>query len=445
MLVKSKEESDHVMHLMEIFNILRRFCMKLNLQKCVFGVESGKFIGFIVNHRGIEVNPLKIKALLDMNSPTSVKPVQSLTGRIAALNRFVSKSSNRCKEFFKAIKVVGKDLVWTPEFLEYSITAVLAREEDGQQSPVYYESKRLHDAEARYTNMEKLVYALTLASRKMFNNKGAGAYIVLVSPEGHHLMSIIYFKFHAINNDVKYEALINGLKISLEMGVLNLVAKSDSKLVVNQVNGRFQARGPQTELYLRCVDEEEGNYILREVHEGISGNYSGGKSLAMKILGQGYYWTTIKGDAINFGILKTKVDVKYAVVAVDYFTKWAEAVPLAIITAKKIKDFHNIKTKLEERKVIWPEEIPKVLWSYNTTRRSTTGESLFMLTYGYEAMLHVEVSSGSLRRDHYTEEDGEVNYRLHLDLLEEVRENSQLKLATYQQRAARYYNKKVKG
>ncbi|XP_074352086.1 uncharacterized protein LOC141691247 [Apium graveolens] len=86
-----------------------------------------------------------------------------------------------------------------------------------------------------------------------------------------------------------------------------------------------------------------------------------------------------------------------------------------------------------------------MLCSYNTTPRSTTGESPFMLTYGYEAMVPVEVGSGSLRRDRYTEEDTEVSQILHLDLLEETRENSQLKLAAYQQRAVRYYNKKVKG
>ncbi|XP_074347257.1 uncharacterized protein LOC141686100 [Apium graveolens] len=106
---------------------------------------------------------------------------------------------------------------------------------------------------------------------------------------------------------------------------------------------------------------------------------------------------------------------------------------------------HTLKTKLEERKGNWPEELPKVLWSYNTTPRSIMGESPFMLTYRYEAMVPVKVGSRSLRRDHYTEEDVEVNQRLHLDLLEETRENSQLRLAAYQQRAARYYNKKVKG
>ncbi|XP_074345424.1 uncharacterized protein LOC141684389 [Apium graveolens] len=111
MLVKSKVANDHIKHLMEMFNILRRFRMKLNPQKCVFGVESGKFLGFIVNHRGIEANPAKIKALLDMKSPTNMKQMQSLTGRISVLNRFVSKSSYRCKEFFKVIKLAGKDFV----------------------------------------------------------------------------------------------------------------------------------------------------------------------------------------------------------------------------------------------------------------------------------------------------------------------------------------------
>ena len=92
MLVKSKEASDHIKHLGDMFKILRKYRIKLNPQKCVFVVESGEFIGFIVNHRGIEANPAKIQALLEMKSSTCVKQVQSLTGRITTLNRFVSKS-----------------------------------------------------------------------------------------------------------------------------------------------------------------------------------------------------------------------------------------------------------------------------------------------------------------------------------------------------------------
>ncbi|XP_074370379.1 uncharacterized protein LOC141711645 [Apium graveolens] len=85
------------------------------------------------------------------------------------------------------------------------------------------------------------------------NNNRAGAGIILVTPEGHRLMSSIHFRFYVTNNDVEYEALINGLKIALEVGVVNLIARSDSELVVNQVNGGFQAQEPRTELYMRCV------------------------------------------------------------------------------------------------------------------------------------------------------------------------------------------------
>ena len=60
MFVKSKEPINHIKHLSEMFHMLRKYRMKLNPQKCVFGVESGKFLGFMVNHRGIEANPAKI-------------------------------------------------------------------------------------------------------------------------------------------------------------------------------------------------------------------------------------------------------------------------------------------------------------------------------------------------------------------------------------------------
>ena len=88
--------------------------MKLNASKCTFGVGSGKFLGYLVNHRGIEANPEKVQALLDIKSPKSVKEVQRLTGMIAALNRFISKSSNKCHPFFATIKKF-KTFVWTEE------------------------------------------------------------------------------------------------------------------------------------------------------------------------------------------------------------------------------------------------------------------------------------------------------------------------------------------
>ena len=96
MLVKSTTTNLHIAHLSEAFQILRNYNMKLNPAKCAFGMSAGKFLGFIVNHRGIEANPDKIKAVLDMPSPSGIKEVQRLTGRIAALSRFVSRASDKC-------------------------------------------------------------------------------------------------------------------------------------------------------------------------------------------------------------------------------------------------------------------------------------------------------------------------------------------------------------
>ena len=104
MLVKSTTTEFHIAHLSEAFQILRKYNMKLNPAKCAFGVLAEKFLGFIVNNRGIEENPDKTKALLDMPSPSSIKEVQHLTGRIAALSRFVSRASDKCQPFFQVLK-----------------------------------------------------------------------------------------------------------------------------------------------------------------------------------------------------------------------------------------------------------------------------------------------------------------------------------------------------
>ena len=88
--------------------------MKLNPLKCSFGVGSGKFLGFIFNSRGIEANPEKIKALIDMKSLVKIKDVQSLTGRIAALSRFISKSIDKCVPFFNLLRG-NKKFEWTED------------------------------------------------------------------------------------------------------------------------------------------------------------------------------------------------------------------------------------------------------------------------------------------------------------------------------------------
>jgi hypothetical protein len=86
--------------------------MKLNPTKCAFSVSSRKFLGYMVSSRGIEANPEKIRAVLEMQSPKTTKYLQQLTGRLAAINRFISRSTDKCLPFFKILR---KAFEWTNE------------------------------------------------------------------------------------------------------------------------------------------------------------------------------------------------------------------------------------------------------------------------------------------------------------------------------------------
>ena len=196
MLVKSVKVELHVAHLAESFQILKNYNMKLNPTKCVFGVSVRKFLGFIVNNRGIEANPDKIKVMLDMQPPSNTKEIQCLTGRIVALSRFVSRSSDKCRPFFQVLKKAfhwdaqceeafstlktylnsppvlvspfeGELLTLYLAVLDFSTSATLIRERDRIQQPVYYCSRALRGAEERYPKMEKLILALVTTTRRL--------------------------------------------------------------------------------------------------------------------------------------------------------------------------------------------------------------------------------------------------------------------------------------
>ena len=196
MLVKSTTAELHIAHLSEAFQILIEYNMKLNPAKCAFGVSARKFLGFIVNNRGIEANPDKIKAVLDMQPPSNIKEVQRLTGRIAALSRFVSKANDKCQPLFQVLKKAFqwdthceeafsalKTYLSSPPILvspserelltlylvvsDFSTSAVLIRDKDRVQHPVYYCSRAQRGVDERYPRMEKLILALVTAARKL--------------------------------------------------------------------------------------------------------------------------------------------------------------------------------------------------------------------------------------------------------------------------------------
>jgi hypothetical protein len=196
-VVKSRNSDTLIADLGETFASLREYFWKLNPNKCVFGVPSGRLLGFIISHRGIEANPEIISAITNMKAPTWIKDVQKLTGGMTALNRFISKLGERGLPFFKLLKHQEK-FAWTPEadqalaqlkdFLSkplvltaprkkeqlllylaatthvVSTALVVERQEDGHaypvQRPVYFVSEVLSESKARNQPVHKLLYAV---------------------------------------------------------------------------------------------------------------------------------------------------------------------------------------------------------------------------------------------------------------------------------------------
>ena len=183
--------------------------MKLNPSKCAFGVTARKFLWFIMSQRGIEVDPDKIQAIMELTSPKNVKDVQSLNAKVVALNRFVLRPMDRCLPFFCMLK---KSFEWmikcqrafedlkaclssspllspskpSEDLFLYlvvspaAVSAALVRKEDGVQKPVYFTNRALQGVEEKYTPMEKLAFALVTATYKLKPYFQAHAVIVLM-------------------------------------------------------------------------------------------------------------------------------------------------------------------------------------------------------------------------------------------------------------------------
>jgi len=181
-----------------LFTTIAKYRLKLNPEKCIFGVEAGKFLGFLLTERGIEANPKKCATIMAMRSPASVKEVQQLTGRLAALSRFMSAGGEKghpyfqclkrnsrfvwtkeCEEAFVKLKeylasppVLCKPQVGTPLRLYFAVTEravslVLVQEQNQVQRPIYFVSKVLQGPEVRYQALEKAALAVVFSARRL--------------------------------------------------------------------------------------------------------------------------------------------------------------------------------------------------------------------------------------------------------------------------------------
>jgi hypothetical protein len=190
-VVASRNKEDHLADLAETFTNMRDARLRLNPEKCV-RVRQGKILGYLVSHRGIEANPTKIQAIINMTPPQSVRDVQRLTGILAALNSIISKSAEQSLPFLKTLHG-AKDFAWGPEqaaafaslkqhmselailtspdsslpLLLYvaasphAVSAALVQEQDREgttrQCPVYYVSKVLTTSKCNMMELEKKI------------------------------------------------------------------------------------------------------------------------------------------------------------------------------------------------------------------------------------------------------------------------------------------------
>ncbi|XP_030928630.1 uncharacterized protein LOC115954818 [Quercus lobata] len=270
MVVKSKLVPDHIEDLGNIFQILRNYKLRLNATKCSFGVGSGKFLGYMVTHRGIEVNPDQIRAIDSLQPPRNPKELKEYLAQPPIMS-----SPDADEVLFAYIAVAP-----------HAVSLVLIREDNGIQRPVYYVSKSLQEAETRYLPLEKVladlvaefaeptlegkeVSVLLGADEKVIstvsphghnwwkayidgaaNQRGSGVGLVLLSPEGITIEKSLRLGFSATNNEAEYEALLEGMWMIWKMGGESADMFSDSRLIVGQVNGDMEAKDERMQEYL---------------------------------------------------------------------------------------------------------------------------------------------------------------------------------------------------
>nr|GFA59131.1 hypothetical protein [Tanacetum cinerariifolium] len=313
--------------------------------------------------------------------------------------------------------------------------------------------------------------------------EGSGAGLILTSPEGEEFTYALRFEFDASNNEAEYKALVAGLRIEEQIGVENLVAKVDSRLVLRSENKKADAlrkiastklRPPrQTSLgtlpaetkraraikikarqysmindvlyrksflepWLQCVGPVHAEYVVKEIHEGSCSMHSGSRSVVAKAIRSGYYWPTMHKDARNIirkcPFPEAQGKVKFLIVAIDYFTKFG--LPREIISDNgnqfrdnPFKDWReklDIKQRLEEDNKNWVEEVLHVLWAHRTIIKTSNGDTLFSLTYGTEFVIPVEIGMPSLRCTKVNQPENNEGQLLNLDMLEERREKAMI-------------------
>ncbi|GJY67603.1 reverse transcriptase domain-containing protein [Tanacetum coccineum] len=312
----------------------------------------------------------------------------------------------------------------------------------------------------------------------------SGASLILTSPEGTKFTYALRFQFTASNNEAEYESLIAGLRIAAQMGVHNVHVSVDYKLVANQVLGAYvtkeenmikylekvkslvssfanfsiSQKGPFQKIkrrqansvsrpdsmncgkgviyrrsflkpWLQCVGPLQADYVIREIHEGSCSMHVGPRYVVANAMRLGYYWPTMHRDERNWGIdiagpfPEGPGNVKFLMVALDYFTKWIEAKAVSTITGNQVKKF---------------------VWENKVCRFGLPGEIVLDNSKQF-TVIPAEIGMPTYRTMAVDVVHNDEELRLKLDLLEERHEQAAIHEAKAKSQMTKYYNARVRG
>ncbi|GJX53975.1 reverse transcriptase domain-containing protein [Tanacetum coccineum] len=290
LVIKSHTEDELVRDIVETFRALRKINMKLNPKKCTFGATEGMFLGYLIEPDGIKPCPEKTKAVIQLPSPRTLKEVQSLNGKLAGLNRFLSKSADKSLPLFKTLKKCTKkgDFRWTTaaeeaftqlkqhiaalptlvaprpgeELIMYlsathgAISAVLLTDRDSVQTPVYFVSKALKETEINYSAMEKLILALVFAAKRLRRYSD----FLIEKPETDAVLP----------QEAKLQPKNHGSYSRMDRHAWT-EANVDSRLVANHVLGEYVAKEDNMIQYLdktKSLIQGFDRFTIRQVPRG---------------------------------------------------------------------------------------------------------------------------------------------------------------------------------
>eukprot|EP00253_Pinus_taeda_P004996 PITA_04996 len=357
MTISSSSHQDHLQHLKKVFLKCRRFGISVNPKKSQFALEEGKLLGHIVSAADVKIDPERVKAIQTLFVPRSKKDIQSFLGKINFVRRFIPNFAELAYALIKSLKAFriyilhSKVISYVPSA---SVKDVLMQlDVDGRRAK--WISKLIKfNIELKPT---KLVRGQGLAKMMAEENcrmldmnwisKNAGDRQTEEAIVGHD---------HSLIENLAscewYDKIAqNLLKLEVPLGLSSSQARTIklrvAKLCIHE--NLLYWRDP-SRILLRCLDKEQSVEVMHQFHSSICGGHHYWKTTTHKILRAGYYWPALFYDVFSFARSCDKCQSgqhRWILIAIDYFTKWIEAIPTRKVDHQAIIKFliENIFTR----------------------------------------------------------------------------------------------------